>query len=49
MRQILADYTASIFELKKNPSALILEAHGAPIAVLNHNIPRLRTIFLRGF
>ena len=39
MRQLLANYTASISELKKNPSALISLAHGAPIAVLNHNIP----------
>jgi antitoxin StbD len=39
MQHILADYTASISELKKNPSALISNAHGAPIAILNHNIP----------
>ena len=39
MRQILADYSASISELKKNPSTLIKESHGSAIAVLNHNIP----------
>ena len=39
MRQILSDYSASISELKKNPSSLIKESHGAAIAVLNHNIP----------
>ncbi len=39
MRQILADYTTSISELKKNPSALISNAQGAPIVILNHNIP----------
>ena len=39
MQQVLADYTASISELKKNPSALISNAHGAPIAILNHNTP----------
>ena len=39
MRHMLAEYTASISELKKNPSALISSANGAPIAVLNHNVP----------
>ncbi len=39
MQQILANYSASISELKKNPSALISNAHGAPIAILNHNTP----------
>lgn len=39
MRQILADVSVSISELKKNPSALISQASGSPIAVLNHNKP----------
>lgn len=39
MRQVLANYSASISELKKNPTALINEADGAPIAILNHNKP----------
>ncbi len=39
MKEILANYTASISELKKNPSALIEESEGAPIAILNHNRP----------
>lgn len=39
MRQILAECSASISELKKNPSALIAEAMGAPVAILNHNVP----------
>ncbi|MBD2859517.1 type II toxin-antitoxin system prevent-host-death family antitoxin [Spongiibacter sp. KMU-158] len=39
MRQVLADYTVSISELKKNPSALLVQASGSPIAVLNHNKP----------
>ena len=39
MRQILADYSASISELKKNPSALLTEANGSPVAILNHNKP----------
>ncbi len=39
MRQVLADYSASISELKKNPTALMNEANGSPIAILNHNKP----------
>ena len=39
MRQIFADYSASISELKKNPSSLITSSHGSAIAVLNHNTP----------
>jgi antitoxin StbD len=39
MKTVLANYSASISELKKNPSALIDEAEGEPIAILNHNRP----------
>jgi antitoxin StbD len=39
MEQVLASCSASISELKKNPSALINKAEGAPIAILNHNVP----------
>ncbi len=39
MRQVFADYSASISELKKNPSALITSSRGSAIAVLNHNTP----------
>lgn len=39
MRKVLADYSVSITELKKNPSALLSQASGSPIAVLNHNRP----------
>ena len=39
MRQVLADFSVSISELKKNPSALLSRACGSPIAVLNHNKP----------
>ncbi|MBU0952789.1 MAG: type II toxin-antitoxin system Phd/YefM family antitoxin [Elusimicrobia bacterium] len=35
----IADYSASISELKKNPSALIEQSDGEPIAILNHNRP----------
>ena len=39
MRQVLSSCSASISELKKNPSALLNQAEGAPIAILNHNVP----------
>ena len=39
MRQVLAGFSVSISELKKNPSALLAQASGSPIAVLNHNKP----------
>ncbi len=37
MRSVLADVVVSISELKKNPSAVMVRAGGAPVAVLNHN------------
>lgn len=39
MYQVLADFSVSISELKKNPSALLSQASGSPIAILNHNKP----------
>ena len=39
MKTVLANCTASISELKKNPSALIEQSEGEPIAILNHNRP----------
>ena len=36
---ILAEAGISISELKKNPSAVIAAAEGAPIAILNRNRP----------
>ena len=39
MRQVLSSCSASISELKKNPTALLNDAEGAPIAILNHNTP----------
>ncbi len=39
MKQILTSCSASISELKRNPTALLNEAEGAPIAILNHNVP----------
>jgi antitoxin StbD len=39
MESVLANCSASISELKKNPSALIDQSGGEPIAILNHNRP----------
>lgn len=39
MQQILASFSASISELKKNPTALLNKAEGEAIAILNHNLP----------
>ena len=39
MKTILAGLSASISELKKNPTALLQEANGSPITILNHNKP----------
>ncbi len=39
MEAILADNGISITELKRNPSAAIEAANGAPVAILVHNKP----------
>jgi antitoxin StbD len=39
MKALLANCSVSISELKKNPSAIIDQAEGEPIAILNHNRP----------
>ncbi len=39
MEFVLAKCSASISELKKNPSSLIEQSEGEPIAILNHNKP----------
>ncbi len=39
MNQLFAKLSVSISELKRSPSALLKQAAGAPIAVLNHNKP----------
>ncbi len=39
MKQVLSSCSASISELKKNPTALLRESEGVPIAILNHNVP----------
>jgi len=39
MERVLSSYSASISELKKNPTALLKESDGEVITILNHNIP----------
>jgi len=39
MNTILSTFTASVSELKKNPSQLLESSYGEAIAILNHNKP----------
>lgn len=39
MQPLLAPFSASISELKKNPTALLKQAQGETIAILSHNLP----------
>jgi len=39
MNTVLSPYSASVSELKKNPSNLLQQSGGEPIAILNHNRP----------
>lgn len=39
MQNILADYTVSMSEFKKNPAQVVRDAGENPVAVLNHNRP----------
>jgi antitoxin StbD len=36
---ILAETTASVSELKKNPMATVAAGEGFPVAILNRNVP----------
>ena len=38
MHPILANYTASITELKKSPTQLLKDAGDEAVAILNHNV-----------
>ena len=38
MQPILANYTASITELKKSPTGLLKDAGDEVVAILNHNV-----------
>lgn len=39
MNAIYGSYSASVSELKKNPSRLLAAAGGEPVVILNHNKP----------
>ena len=39
MNTVLSPFSASVSELKKNPSGLLQAAEGEPVAILNHNRP----------
>ena len=39
MQHILASFSATISELKKNPTALLKKADGEAIVILNKNLP----------
>lgn len=39
MQRIHARASVSISDLKKNPSGIINQSHGEPVAILNHNRP----------
>lgn len=39
MEHVHANLSVSVTELKKNPTALLKEANGETIAILNHNKP----------
>lgn len=37
MQSVLADAAVSVSELKKNPMAVLSDAHGSAVAILNHD------------
>lgn len=37
MQRVEAEVAVSVSDLKKNPTAIVDEARGAPVAILNHN------------
>ncbi|RDJ21364.1 antitoxin [Bosea caraganae] len=37
MQRVEAEFAVSVSELKKSPTAIIGDANGMPVAVLNHN------------
>ncbi len=39
MNTVLSPYSASVSELKRNPSSILEQSGGEPVAILNHNRP----------
>ena len=46
---ILAETSASISELKKNPMAAVAAGEGFPVAILNHNEPTFYCVPAKAF
>ena len=46
---ILADVSAGISELKKNPMAVLQQGDGAPVAILNRNEPVFYAVPAKAF
>ncbi len=46
---ILADVSAGISELKKNPMAVVDQGDGAPVAILNRNEPVFYAVPAKAF
>jgi len=46
---ILADVSAGISELKKNPMAVLSQGDGAPVAILNRNEPVFYAVPAKAF
>ncbi|WP_175891582.1 type II toxin-antitoxin system Phd/YefM family antitoxin [Burkholderia cepacia] len=44
METVHSVLTVSISEFKQNPGKVVEEAHGQPVAVLNHNRPAFYTV-----
>jgi antitoxin StbD len=44
MERIHSVLSVSISEFKQNPGKIVEEAHGEPVAVLNHNRPAFYTV-----
>jgi len=46
---LLAEITASVSELKKNPMATVAAGEGAPVAILNRNEPAFYCVPAKAF
>lgn len=46
---VLADVSAGISELKKNPMAVVEQGDGAPVAILNRNEPVFYAVPARAY
>jgi len=49
MERLFASSSVSISDLKKNPSRIINEAEGTPVAILNHNKPSAYLVPAKAF